>query len=72
MSTQDPVVLARAAVARAARSGDRAVEATARRDYAAEKLAAYIKRTVDAAPPLTDEQRGRLAQLLRPAAGGAE
>lgn len=37
------------------------------RDYAAEKLADYIRRTVDAAPPLTAEQRERLTSLLRPA-----
>jgi hypothetical protein len=34
------------------------------RNYAAERLADYIKRTVDAAPPLTAEQRDRLALLL--------
>lgn len=38
------------------------------RDYAAAKLADYIKHVVDAAPPLTDEQRERLALLLRPSA----
>lgn len=37
----------------------------ARRDLAAAKLAAYIQRTVDAAPPLSPEQRDRLALLLR-------
>lgn len=37
----------------------------ARRDLAAVNLAAYIKRTVDAAPPLSQEQRDRLAVLLR-------
>ena len=31
----------------------------------AERLEDYIRRTVDAAPPLTPEQRGRLAVLLR-------
>lgn len=36
----------------------------ARRNLAAERLADYIKRTVDAAPPLTPEQRDRLALLL--------
>ena len=36
----------------------------------AERLADYIKRTVDAAPPLSVEQRDRLALLLR--GGGAE
>lgn len=35
------------------------------RDYAAERLADYIKRTVDEAPPLTPAQRDRLAMLLR-------
>ena len=40
----------------------------ARRNLAAERLAAYIERTVEAAPPLTDEQRTRLAALL---GGGA-
>lgn len=32
----------------------------------AERLADYIRETVDAAPPLTPEQRNRLALLLRP------
>lgn len=36
------------------------------RDYAAAKLEDFIRRTVDAAPPLTDEQRERLTTLLRP------
>jgi len=35
------------------------------RDYAAAKLEDYIKRTVDAAPPLTNEQRERLVLALR-------
>ncbi|MGV0699137.1 hypothetical protein ABQF47_12145 [Mycolicibacter sinensis] len=38
-----------------------------RRNAATEKIAAYIERTLAAAPPLTDEQRHRLAELLRPA-----
>lgn len=44
----------------------------ARRNLKAERLADYISRTVDAAPPLTAEQRDRLAALLRPiaSAGG--
>jgi hypothetical protein len=37
----------------------------ARRNMRAERLADAIKRTVDAAPPLTAEQRDRLALLLR-------
>lgn len=36
-----------------------------RRQLRAERLEDYILRTVDAAPPLTDEQRNRLARLLR-------
>ena len=46
-----------------------------RRQLKAERLEEYIRRTVDAAPPLTTEQRDRLALLLRPAlanAGGAD
>jgi hypothetical protein len=39
---------------------------TARRDLRAEKLADHIRQVVDAAPPLSDEQRDRLAALLRP------
>lgn len=39
----------------------------ARRNLRAERLADYITRVVDAAPPLTAEQRDRLALLLRPA-----
>lgn len=35
------------------------------REYAAARLADYIKRTVQQAPPLTAEQRDRLALLLR-------
>ena len=37
----------------------------ARRDLRAARLEEYIARTVAAAPPLTDEQRSRLALLLR-------
>lgn len=40
----------------------------AQRDLRAATLADHIKRTVDAAPPLTADQRDRLAVLLR---GGA-
>jgi hypothetical protein len=36
-----------------------------RRDLAAQRLADYIKATVDAAPPLTTDQRNRLSSLLR-------
>lgn len=40
--------------------------ASARRDLAAAKIADYIERTVASAPPLSDEQRARIAALLRP------
>jgi len=40
----------------------------ARRDHRAARLEAYIRLAVDAAPPLTAEQRDRLAVLLRGAA----
>jgi hypothetical protein len=69
MSSQDPVVLTRVALARAVKTGDRTAETCARRDYAAEKLAASIQRTVDEVP-LTDEQVARLVKLLQPTAGG--
>lgn len=40
----------------------------ARRNLRAERLADYIRKTVDEAPPLTPAQRDRLSVLLR---GGA-
>ena len=41
---------------------------TARRDLRAARAADYVRKLVDGAPPLTDEQRDRLAVLLRPVA----
>jgi hypothetical protein len=59
----------------AALSRDRAPDdpdlINARRNLRAERLAAAIRKTVDAAPPLTIEQRARLAALLHTPAGGA-
>ncbi len=44
----------------------------ARRDFAAERLAEVVRRVVDAAPPLTAQQRDTIATLLRaPAQRGA-
>jgi hypothetical protein len=43
----------------------------ARRNLRAARLADYIQKTVDAAPPLTDAQLSRLATLLRPTASAA-
>ncbi len=39
-----------------------------RRQYRAVAAEDYIRELVDSAPPLTDEQRDRLAVLLRPSA----
>ncbi len=58
------VAVARAGHAAANGDPDR-IEQT-RRDLAAERLASYITKVVDTAPPLTDEQRDKLALLLRP------
>lgn len=49
---------------------DQAAIAAARRDLAAAKLEDYIERVVASAPPLTADQRDRLALLLRPDADG--
>jgi hypothetical protein len=38
----------------------------AKRGLAAANIADYIERALAAAPPLSDEQRTRLAELLRP------
>jgi hypothetical protein len=55
----------RADIARASkRTGDPISAADKRRDYAAAKLEDYIRRVVKTAPPLTDDQRIRIATLL--------
>jgi hypothetical protein len=43
----------------------------ARRELRVARAEAYIKQLVDDAPPLTPEQRDRLALLLRPSSGAA-
>lgn len=55
---------ARVAALSRSRTTDDPELVTARRELAAERLAAYIKNTVDTAPELTPEQRQRLAALL--------
>jgi hypothetical protein len=40
----------------------------ARRNLAAARLEDYVQRVVDAAPPLTPEQRDRIAAILAPSA----
>lgn len=68
-----------AALSRCVRNGERPADdpdlVTARRDLNAARLESYIEKVLAQAPPLSDEQRNRLAELLRPArrelAGGA-
>lgn len=71
MSVTDPVRRARSSLARSYR-GDVHVtperQAELRRNLTEAKLERAINEAVAAAPPLTDEQRARLAQLL---SGGA-
>jgi hypothetical protein len=47
-------------------SDDQSKIASARADLAEAKIADYVERVLAEAPPLTDEQRTRLAELLRP------
>lgn len=54
----------------ATRRGDPHEIENARRNLAESKIQAFIERTLAAAPPLTVEQRTRLAALLAPAVGG--
>lgn len=44
---------------------------TARRELKAARLAEHVERTLAAAPPLTAEQRARVARLLAPVGGDA-
>ena len=43
------------------------------REYATQRISEFIEKVLDAAPPLTDEQRQKLSELLKPARsnGGA-
>lgn len=42
-----------------------------RRDLAEAKIADFVEKILTSAPPLTDEQRTRLAELLKPVRGKA-
>lgn len=53
------------AKAAAARRWDTPERETVERDYAAERIAAYVQKVVDQAPPLTPDQRSRITGLLR-------
>jgi hypothetical protein len=53
-------------IARASkRTGNPTSAASKRRDYAAAKLEDYIRRVVETAPPLTQDQRSRIAALVQ-------
>jgi hypothetical protein len=68
---ESSVTIARAKLAANKRHYPEANHDTLSRNLAEANLAAYITRVVDAAPPLTPEQRDKLAALLRPVGGGA-
>lgn len=61
---ESSVAHARARLAAHTRHQPRADHSEARRALAAANLEAYIRRVVAAAPPLTSEQREKLAMLL--------
>jgi hypothetical protein len=72
MPSRDPLVrqhVSRTALSTRYRGADAPETLDARRDLAAARLEQFIRRTVDTAPPLTPEQRDRLALLLRSNAG---
>lgn len=64
----DDVQHLRGKLAAAARWGTEADQTEARRDLAVAKIEKYVARIVAEAPPLTDMQRERLANLLSGAA----
>jgi len=62
---------ARSRLGVAIRSGNKPAETEARRDLAAAKIAQYIEKIVAEAPPLSPEQRTRLAGIIQGGAGNA-
>ena len=69
MSTSWTAERARIASLSRSRNTDDPELVEARQKLKALKLEEYVKRVVDEAPPLTDEQANRIAALLRPAGG---
>ena len=61
------VLQARSRLGVASRVGTSDERESARRDLAAEKIAAYVERVVSEAPPLTPDQRARITSILRAA-----
>lgn len=58
----------RAVLARARQTGDTQKADQAAAELKVDRLEDHIRRTVDSLPPLTADQRARLAELLRPSA----
>jgi len=54
------------------RSADDSELVDAKRSLAEKKIAAYVEKVLAQAPPLTDEQRTKLADLLRPVRQGGD
>lgn len=71
MPFKDPTKRAlNARIAAATRWGNKTPEIEdAQRALAAERLAEYVRKVVDAAPPLSPAQRDRIAVLLSPVGG---
>jgi hypothetical protein len=61
----DPWTRHRSKLANAIKSGDREAAEIHRRDLAAARLADHVERVISTAPPMTDEQRDRIAAILR-------
>ena len=63
---------ARARLAAASRHHPDSNHVDLRRDLAAAKLETYVQRILDAAPPLTADQRDRVSALLHLGGGASE
>jgi hypothetical protein len=61
----------RGRIAKSVQLGDETAAVEARRAFRFVNAEDYIRRVVDGAPPLTDEQRRRLADILAPIEQGA-
>lgn len=65
--SSDPVLIARAAIATAARTGQD--QTAARQQLKEAKLARWVREALETAPPLREDQRHRIAAMLT--GGGA-
>ncbi len=70
MPASSPTLRDRTARAGAAVRWGKANAEDARRELATERIGQYVQRVLASAPPLTTEQRERLALLLRNSASG--